>query len=317
MGALSGRLPIAVVARRRSPPAGVERPVSRVIPRRVPSGVRRRRLLLSVANHSVAIALSIAFLAPFAFVVLTALMTRQQALSTDVWPHPIVWGNFKQVFHLFPLWTYALNTTLYASLSTIGVVVSSVPVAYALSRLHWRGRNAVFVIVISTLMLPTQVTIVPLYVIFVRLHWIGSLKPLIVPAFFGDAFSIFLLRQFFLTIPEELSDAARVDGASEFQVMMRVVVPLAKAGIAAVALFQFLYAWNDFFNPLVYSGSNPNAITLAVGLSQLVQNIQVHLGVLWNVEMAASILFMLPVILIFFLSQRAFIEGVTLTGVKG
>ena len=168
-----------------------------------------------------------------------------------------------------------------------------------------------------SLMLPTQVTIVPLYIIFVRLHWIGSLKPLIVPAFFGDAFSIFLLRQFFLTIPQELSDAARVDGAGEFQIMTRVVVPLAKAGIAAVALFQFLYAWNDFFNPLVYSGSNPNALTAAVGLSQLVSSEQVHLGVVWNIEMAASILFMLPVIALFFLAQRAFIEGVTLTGVKG
>jgi multiple sugar transport system permease protein len=270
-----------------------------------------------VWNHSIAIAFSIVFLAPFAFILFTALMTRQQALSSRIWPHPFRWQNFRDVFHIFPLWRYALNTTLYASLSTIGVVLSSVPVAYALSRLRWRGRNAVFLIVLATLMLPAQVTIVPLYVIFVRLHWIGSLKPLIVPAFFGDAFSIFLLRQFFLTIPEELLDAARVDGAGEFQVMTRVVVPLAKAGIAAVALFQFLYAWNDFFNPLVYSGSNPNSLTLAVGLSQLVENIQVHLGVLWNVEMAASVLFMLPVIVIFFFAQKAFIEGVTLTGVKG
>jgi multiple sugar transport system permease protein len=270
-----------------------------------------------VAQHSVAIALSLAFLAPFLFILLTALMTRQQALSGRLIPSPIRWGNFTDVFHLFPLWHYALNTVLYAGLSTIGVVLSSVPVAYALSRMRWRGRQAVFLLVISTLMLPTQVTIVPLYVIFVRLHWIGSLKPLIVPSFFGDAFSIFLLRQFFLTIPEELSDAARVDGAGEFQVMTRVIVPLAKAGIAAVALFQFLYAWNDFFNPLVFSGSNPNSITLAVGLSQLVESVQVHLGVLWNVEMAASVLFMLPVIVLFFFSQRVFIEGVTLTGVKG
>ena len=260
---------------------------------------------------------SIIFLAPFAFVILTALMTRQQALSSRLWPHPFAWSNFRDVFHLFPMWRYALNSTLYAGLSTIGVVLSSVPVAYALSRMRWKGRQATFLIVLSTLMLPSQVTIVPLYVIFVRLHWVGSLKPLIVPAFFGDAFSIFLLRQFFLTIPEELSDAARVDGAGEFQIMTRVVVPLAKAGIAAVALFQFLYAWNDFFNPLVFSGSNPNSITVAVGLSQLVSSEQVHFGVLWNVDMAASVLFMLPVLVLFFFAQRAFIEGVTLTGVKG
>src|SRR5207302_60382 len=307
---------LAAVASGRARLGGRPRP-SAVMKRQLPAPVRRHRLLVSVWNHSMAIVLAIVFLAPFVFVVLTALMTRQQALSTRLWPHPFQWSNFKTVFHIFPLWRYALNSTLYAGLSTVGVVVSSVPVAYALSRLRWRGRQTVFLIVLATLMLPTQVTIVPLYVIFVRLHWIGSLKPLVVPAFFGDAFSIFLLRQFFLTIPEELSDAARVDGASEFQVMTRVVVPLAKAGIAAVALFQFLYAWNDFFNPLVYSGSNPNALTIAVGLSQLVSSEQVHLGVVWNIEMAASVLFMLPVIVLFFLAQRAFIEGVTLTGVKG
>jgi multiple sugar transport system permease protein len=285
--------------------------------RPLPPRERRRRFLVSVWNHSLAITLAIVFLAPFAFVLLTALMTRQQALSTNLWPHPFKWSNFSEVFHILPLWRYGMNSFLYASLSTVGVVLSCVPVAYALSRMRWRGRQAAFLVVLSTLMLPAQVTIVPLYIIFARLHWIGSLKPLIVPAFFGDAFSIFLLRQFFMTIPQELSDAARVDGAGEFQIMTRVIVPLAKSGIAAVALFQFLYAWNDFFNPLVFSGSNPNTLTVAVGLSQLVENIQVHLGVLWNIEMAASVLFMLPVIVLFFFAQRVFIEGVTLTGVKG
>jgi multiple sugar transport system permease protein len=289
-----------------------------VVARRpLPPKARRRRFLLSVANHSTAIVLSIIFIAPLVFILLTALMTRQQALSPNLWPHPFNWRNFTDVFDVIPLWRYGLNSFLYAGLSTVGVVVSSVPVAYALSRLRWKGREATLVVVLATLMLPAQVTVVPLYVFFAKLHWIGSLKPLIVPAFFGDAFSIFLLRQFFLTIPQELSDAARVDGAGEFQIMTRVIVPLAKAGIAAVALFQFLFAWNDFFNPLVFSGSNPKSLTLAVGLSQLVESEQVHLGVLWNIEMAASVLFMLPVILLFFLAQRAFIEGVTLTGVKG
>jgi multiple sugar transport system permease protein len=285
--------------------------------RPLPPPVRRKRFLLSVANHSIAIALGIVFLAPLVFIALTALMTRQQALSSSLIPKPVNWANFRDVFNIFPLWRYGLNSTLYAGLSTVGVVVSSVPVAYALSRLRWKGREATLVVVLATLMLPAQVTVVPLYVIFAKLHWVGSLKPLIVPAFFGDAFSIFLLRQFFLTIPQELSDAARVDGAGEFQIMMRVIVPLAKAGIAAVALFQFLFAWNDFFNPLVFSGSNPKSLTLAVGLAQLVESEQVHLGVLWNIEMAASVLFMLPVIVLFFLAQRVFIEGVTLTGVKG
>ncbi len=270
---------------------------------------------MSVANHSVALAIAAMFVLPFMFILLTALMTQRQALTSTVWPRPFQWGNFARVFSEIPLIRYTYSTVVYAVLSTIGTVGSSIPVAYALSRMQWRGRNAAFVLVLATLMLPTQVTIVPLYVVFVRIGWIGSLKPLIVPAFFGDAFTIFLLRQFFLTIPQELTDAARVDGASEWQIMTRVIVPLAKPAVAAVALFQFLYCWNDFFGPLVYSGSNPKIWTLAVGLAQY--SAVVHRSVLWNIQMAASVLFMLPVIAIFFLTQRVFIEGVTLTGVKG
>jgi multiple sugar transport system permease protein len=248
------------------------------------------------------------------FILATSLMTNQQALSPNIWPHPFVWSNYKTVFEAFPFVRYTLNTVTYAGLATVGVLLSCVPVAYALSRLQWRGRQAAFILVLSTLMLPPQVTIVPLYVIFVRLGWIGSLKPLIIPLFFGDAFTIFLLRQFFLTIPQELSDAARVDGASELQILLRVIVPLAKPALAAVALFQFLYSWNDFFSPLLYAGNNPDSWTLAVALQQFTT---LSRGVLWNLQMAASLLFMLPVIVIFFFAQKVFVEGVTLTGVKG
>jgi multiple sugar transport system permease protein len=271
-------------------------------------------MLLSVANHSVAIALSIAFLVPFVFILATSLMTNQQALSQSLWPHPFRWSNYHDVFTAFPFLRYTLNSFTYAGLATVGVVLSGVPVAYALSRMRWRGRQAAFVLVLSTLMLPPQVTIVPLYVIFVRLHWIGTLKPLIIPLFFGDAFTIFLLRQFFMTIPQELSDAARVDGASELQILLRVIVPLAKPAIAAVALFQFLYSWNDFFNPLLYAGNNPDSWTLAVALTQLTT---LSRGVLWNLQMAGALLFTLPVIILFFFAQKVFVQGVTLTGVKG
>jgi multiple sugar transport system permease protein len=280
----------------------------------VPPAIRRRQILLAVANHSVAIALSIMFLVPFAFILVTALMTNQQALSQQLWPDPFKWSNFREVFTAFPFLRYTLNSFTYAGLATVGVVLSCVPVAYALSRMRWRGRQAAFVLVLSTLMLPPQVTIVPLYTIFVRLHWIGSLKPLIIPLFFGDAFTIFLLRQFFMTIPQELSDAARVDGASEFQILTRVIVPLAKPAIAAVALFQFLYSWNDFFNPLLYAGNNPDSWTLAVALTQLTT---MSRGVLWNLQMAGALLFTLPVIILFFFAQKVFVQGVTLTGVKG
>jgi multiple sugar transport system permease protein len=284
-------------------------------PRRTqPAGVRRLRFLRTVGDHSLAIVFAVIFVSPFVFVVLTSLMTQHQALSRDLWPHPFQWGNYIEVFRQEPILRYAWNTVVYAGLATVGVVLSSVPVAYALSRIRWKGRQAVFLIVIATMMLPAQVTIVPLYLIFVRLGWIGTLWPLIVPAFFGDAFSIFLLRQFFLTIPEELVDAARVDGANEFQIMWHVIVKLAKPAIAAVGLFQFLYAWNDFFGPLVYDGGNPQIWTLSVGLQQFTT---IHRGVLWNLQMAASVMFMVPIIILFLFAQKAFIEGITLTGVKG
>ena len=288
-------------------------PAAIALPRReVPPAIRRRRFLIAVADHSLLIAAAVMFLAPFVFIVLTAFMTNDQALSGKIWPHPFQW-NFGKAFSEAPLWRYSLNTMIYATLSTIGVLVSSIPVAYALSRLRWRGRNVAFVLVLATMMLPAQVTVVPLYVMWAKLHLVGTLWPLIIPNWFGDAFSIFLLRQFFMTIPEEYSDAARVDGCGELRIMLTVVLRLAKPAIAAVALFSFLYAWNDFFGPLLYTGENGAHWTLSVGLANFRSLHQVE----WNVTMAATLLVMLPVILLFFAAQKAFVEGVTLTGVKG
>jgi multiple sugar transport system permease protein len=289
-----------------------------LVRRRPPARVRRKRLLVSVANHSMLIAASVAFLAPFVFIALTALMTNDQALSANLWPHPFAWHNFVDVFTKAPLWRWTFNTFEYALLATLGVVVSSVPVAYALARLRWRGRNLAFVIVLVALMLPPQVTVVPLYVAWAKFHpfgfnFIGTLWPVIIPNWFGDAFSIFLLRQFFLTIPEEYMDAARVDGCGEFRILLTVVARLAKPAIAAVALFSFLYTFNDFFLPLLYSGESPHHWVLSIGLSEFRSLHQVQ----WNLTMAATLLVMAPVIVLFFLAQRAFVEGVTLTGVKG
>jgi multiple sugar transport system permease protein len=240
-------------------------------------------------------------------------MTNQQALSSDLWPHPFRWSNFTDVFSKAPIWRWTLNTMIYSTLATLGVLVSSIPVAYALARLRWRGRNAVFVIVLVALMLPPQVSVVPLYVMWSKLHLVGTLWPLIIPNCLGDAFSIFLLRQFFLTIPEEYLDAARVDGCGELRILATVVTRLAKPAIAAVALFSFLYTFNDFFLPLLYVGENPDHWVLSIGLSEFRSLHQVQ----WNLTMAATLLVMAPVILLFFLAQRAFVEGVTLTGVKG
>jgi multiple sugar transport system permease protein len=294
-------------------PAGVSAPPATRAARRPPRSVRRKRLLITIADHSILIALTIMFLAPFVFIVLTSLMTTDQALSTKLWPDPLHLSNYSDVFDAAPILRYGLNSFIYAGLATLGVVISSVPVAYALARLRWRGRNVAFIVVLATMMLPAQVTIVPLYVLFSKLHLVGTLTPLIIPNWLGDAFSIFLLRQFFLTIPEEYADAARVDGAGELRVMLLVVARLAKPAIAAVALFAFLYAWNDFFGPLLYTGENEAHWTLSVGLSQFHTIHQVQ----WNLTMAATLLFMAPVIVLFFLAQKAFVEGVTLTGVKG
>jgi multiple sugar transport system permease protein len=274
---------------------------------------RRRRLLLSIAEHSLLIALAICFLAPFAFILLTSLMSNHQALSTDLWPKPFEPENFIRVFREEPVARYALNSFTYASLATLGMLVSSIPAAYALSVLKWRGRNVVMVLVLTAMMLPEQVTIIPIYVMFAKLHLVGSLAPLIIPNWLGDAFSIFLLRQFFLTIPGEYADAARIDGCSELRILTGVYVRLAKPAIAAVALFSFFYCWNDFFGPLIYTGETPAHWTLSLGLAQFRT---IH-HVEWNLTMAATLLFMAPVIAIFFAAQKVFIEGVTLTGVKG
>jgi multiple sugar transport system permease protein len=281
--------------------------------RRLPVRIRRRRLLVTVANHSVLIAASIAFLAPFIFITLTALMTNDQALSARMWPHPFAWHNFVDVFTKAPFWRWTFNTMQYSVLATLGVLVSSVPVAYALARLRWRGRNLAFLVVLIALMLPPQVTVVPLYVMWAKVHLVGTLWPVIIPNWFGDAFSIFLLRQFFLTIPEEYLDAARVDGCGELRILYTVVMRLAKPAIAAVALFSFLYTFNDFFLPLLYTSENAHNWVLSIGLSEFRSLHQVQ----WNLTMAATLMVMAPVILLFFLAQKAFVEGVTLTGVKG
>ena len=215
---------------------------------------------MAFIDHTLLISVAAVFLAPFVFVVMTSFMTGAQARTASLWPRPFQPSNYAEVFTTISLVRYTWNTLQIAVISTIGVLISSIPVAYALSRMRWRGRQTAFVLVLGTLMLPVQVTIVPLYIVFVRLGWIDHLTPLIVPAFFGDAFSIFLLRQFFMTIPEEMSDAARVDGGSEWQIMTRVIVPLAKPAIAAVALFSFLYSWNDLFGPLLFVGNNPASL---------------------------------------------------------
>ncbi|MGW4698219.1 carbohydrate ABC transporter permease [Kitasatospora cineracea] len=275
---------------------------------------RRRAALNWVAVHSLAIAAALFFLLPLVFVLLTSVMTDQQALTSDLWPHHWQWSNFTKVWNTDGFLTWWRNTLLYAAAGTALTLASSLPVAYALAKFRFRGRNLALMAVISMMMLPPQVTIIPMYLFWAKqLHLSGTLWPLIIPMAFGDAFSIFLLRQFLLTIPKEYTEAARIDGCGELRTLLRVVLPMARPAIAAVALFQFFYCWNDYFGPQIYASENPGAWTLSYGLESFKGAHHTN----WNLTMAATLLVLAPVIVLFFFAQRAFIEGVTLTGVKG
>jgi multiple sugar transport system permease protein len=275
---------------------------------------RRRSLLEWIAVHSLGIAAALFFTLPFVFVFLTSLMSDSQALGRDLIPHTWEWDNYRRVFTTPGFLTWWRNTLFYAFLGTALTVISSIPVAYALAKFRFRGRNLTLMLVISMMMLPPQVVIIPMYLFWAKqLDLSGSLWPLIIPMAFGDAFSIFLLRQFLTTIPDEYVDAAKVDGCGDLRTLLKVVLPMARPGIAAVALFQFFYAWNDYFGPQIYASENPGAWTLSYGLESFKGAHHTD----WNLTMAATVLVMAPVILVFFFAQKAFVEGVTLTGVKG
>ncbi len=224
------------------------------------------------------------------------------------------WRNFGdaiEAMKMFP--TYLKNTLVLCVLTVIGTVCSSTLVAYGFSRIDWPGRDRVFLLVMATMMIPFPVVMVPLFTLFRDLGWIGTLRPLWVPTFFAGAFNVFLLRQFFRTIPRDLSEAAKIDGCSELRVFWQIILPLAKPAITVVALFQFMGTWNDFLGPLIYL-TDQDDFTLALGL-QFFQSKSG--GTQWHYLMAASSLVVLPVIVLFFLAQRTFIEGISMSGLKG
>ena len=266
-----------------------------------------------VADHAILIALAVIFLAPFFFVVTTAFMTKSEAGTHTFWPSTWHFENFLTVFSKLDMLRLYGNSFMYAGLATIFMLASSIPAAYALSRIRFRGARVVFVLIIWAMMLPPQITTVPLYLMWVKLGLTGTLWPLILPNLLGDAFSVFLLRQFMLTIPKEYTESAKLDGCGEFQTMLRVIVPMARPGIAAAAIFLFFNAWNDYYGPLLYASRNPAAWTISYALATF----RTSKAVDWNLVMAASVLAMIPVIIIFFSAQKVFVQGVTLTGVKG
>ena len=269
--------------------------------------------------HAALACICFAFILPLVWMISTSLTPLEHTDEMRFVPRDIRWENYSEVFSRdnanFAL--YARNTLIVAILCVAGTVISSSLAAYAFARIPFRGRGVLFAITLATMMVPFPVIMVPTFAIF---RWIGehtpfqmlgTLRPLWVPMWFGHAFNIFLLRQFFRTIPQELSDAARIDGCGELGIYWRIIMPLSRPALAVVALFTFMYAWNDFLGPLVYI-QRPSQFTLALGL----QSFQSQSGTQWHLLMAATAIVIAPVIVLFFLAQRTFVEGIATTGMK-
>lgn len=274
----------------------------------------RQRFFADASTYLVLSCVSALFVAPFLWMVSTSLKPDAQIFTTAIdWvPRPILWSNYPTALASFPFWLYLRNTLYVCVMSTIGTVISAAAPAYGFSRIRWKGRDPLFFVLICTIMLPAQVTMIPVFLTFRALGWTGTFLPLIVPPFLGSAFSIFLLRQFFLTVPRELSDAAKIDGCSEMAILLRIILPMAKPAVATIALFAFTTAWMDFLNPLVYL-HDERQYTLAIGLQAFLGR---H-GSEWALLMAAATVITIPMIAIFLVAQKTFIRGIALTGLKG
>jgi len=277
--------------------------------------VRKQKNLRNTIVYIGLITCTVVLILPFLWVLSTSLKGDEQifVIPPEFIPKTFHWESYTEVFERMPFLTYFLNSTFITIIAIIGTVFSSSLVAYAFACLRWPGRDTVFILVLATMMLPVQVTMIPVFVLFKDIGWLNTFKPLTVPAFLGGgAFNIFLLRQFFLSIPASLFDAARIDGCSEFRIYYRIALPLAKPALATVAILTFLFTWNDFLGPLIYLSDQLKG-TLALGLAMFTGQHQTE----WRLLMAASVLMMLPVIIIFFFFQKYFIQAFTTSGIKG
>lgn len=280
--------------------------------------MRRLRDLPGVWNrvlvYGLLLVLSAIFLAPFLWLVSTSLKPDKQILVfPPVWiPSPIRWENYTEGLTAIPFGLYLMNTLFICVVSVIGTVWSSSMVAYGLSRIPWRGRELLFYAIVGTMLLPPQVTMVPVFSIFKTLGWLDTYLPLTFPHFLGGAFNVFLLRQFFRSIPKELTESARLDGASEWQNYCLIVLPLAKPALWTVGLFAFIGSWNDYLGPLIYLFDD-RKYTLSLGLAMFRSQYSAQ----WGPMMAVSTVVTVPLIILFFFTQRSFVKGITMTGMKG
>lgn len=278
-----------------------------------------RSALGRVLFYAIVGGLGLLFVLPFLWMISTSLKLDPQVYHVPpTWiPHPFWWANYPRALTSLPFGRYFLNTTMYCVGATAGTLLSCSFVAYGFSRVRWRGRDKVFWVVLATMMLPFQVQMIPLYLVFKRLNWLNTYLPLVVPTFLaGSAFSIFLLRQFFRNIPMDLSDAARVDGANEITIFLRIILPLSKPVLAVVGLFQFMEAWNNYLGPLIYINDSEK-YPLALGLQQL-QTVtsQGSLPQQWPQLMSASTVVMVPVMALYFFTQRIFVQGIVMSGMR-
>jgi multiple sugar transport system permease protein len=274
---------------------------------------KRSAGLQQVLKHLLLASLGLVFFFPFIWLVLTSLKSAGEIamIPPTLFPKEPRWNNYVQAVTAIPFFQYFLNTFFIFVMKALGAAISCSLAAYGFSRLNWPGRDKVFILVLATMMLPFQVTMIPLYIIFTRLEWIGTYYPLIVPSWLAYAFAIFMLRQFFRTIPMELSEAARIDGCSEPRIYAQIILPLAKPALATLILFEFMWTWNDFFRPLLYLNDQARW-TLTLGLLQF----RSSRATVWEQLMAASTLTTLPSVIIYFFGQKTFIQGIATTGFK-
>jgi ABC-type glycerol-3-phosphate transport system permease component len=265
--------------------------------------------------YALLVILGAAILLPFLWTISSSLKPYGAGIKfpPEFIPSTFVWDNYPKVFRTIPFFNYLKNSVFVTCVALLGELFSASLVAYSFARLRFPGRNKLFLLVLATMMVPYPVTMVPTFIIFKLLGVVGTYLPLILPPFFGPAFSIFLLRQFFLTINPELDEAAKVDGANEFTIYWRIILPLAKPALATIAIFSFMANWNDFLNPLIYL-SNSDMYTLALGVNYLRS---FRGGGDLSLQMAASVMFTAPCIVLYFIAQRNIVQGIVTTGLKG
>jgi ABC-type glycerol-3-phosphate transport system permease component len=277
-------------------------------------GMRRLRLLHRALVYALLIGLGIVFAMPFLWMFTTSLKPQDEvfAYPPTFIPTSFQWHNYRDGWQILPFSTFLRNSLIVTTANVVGNLISCTLVAYGFARLRARGKNALFVLLLATIMIPREVTIVPRFILFSEAGLVNTFWPLILPAWFGYPFFIFLLRQFFMTVPRDLDDAARIDGASYLRIFTDVIIPLSKPALATVAIFAFIGNWTNVLDPLIYIRST-DLYTLALGLNLF----RGPAFTQFNWLMAVSILTLLPVLIVFFVAQRTFVRGVTLTGMGG